>query len=150
MDRTPICLQTPTPAKNAIFFSNDSIYIQRSHSNINPKTKFINSKQSTRSHVPNTGVVPLLTTLWSFLFHPVLLGAAPPVVPVRRSPTEHADSSASTNLRPLPLSFPRWQRPPGQPPTGVVLHQPRQRSCRHAECTALAISLTSALTPAAS
>lgn len=84
--------------------------------------------KSTKSHVLDTGVNPLLTAHQSFLFHPLLLGAAPPpVAPVRRSPTNQVDSSASTNLRFRPLLLQRGQRPPRQPPVRLVVKQSSQR-----------------------
>ena len=49
-----------------------------------------------------------LTARWFILFHPLSLGAAPPVAPALRSPTNHDDPSASAHLRSLPRPLPRW------------------------------------------
>ena len=85
------------------------------------------TKQSTPKYLPGSSLLPLLTARRSFLVYPLSLGAAPPVVSLLRSQTDHARSSASIHLPSFAPLLSRGQCPPRQPPAGVVLQQPRQR-----------------------
>ena len=90
------------------------------------KTEVNNSTRLTKPNVPGADMKSLLVAPRSLLFHPLSLGEAHPVVPVRRSRTDDADSSPSAHPHSLHRLLPWGQRPPHKLTAGVVLQRPRQ------------------------